>query len=259
MYPLLRYALRVPYLTTKSDILGMRFRFKTQDVIGRHIFKLGVHEPSTTRFIMDNLPGGEGAIYVDVGANIGWYSILLDRITDEDATVLAFEPDPLNFKLLEHNIVLNRCAKIRTFDLALSDHDGTGTLHLYSDLNRGKHSMLPIVSKATAEVTTRSLDTLLRDEMIEADRVQLIKMDVEGYELTVLKGMRRVLECRPLVVSELVPAYMEKTGQVVEEYLDLMYSHGYVAHLLTGGGAEEVDRQELLSRRGILSIAWQAT
>ena len=89
------------------------------DMIGRRIFLFGVWEPEMTAYVEATLrPGG---VFIDVGANIGYYSMLASRLVGPSGSVVAIEPSPTNFSELKRNIALNHALNIRAIDMAVGD------------------------------------------------------------------------------------------------------------------------------------------
>lgn len=236
-----RYLLRRPFLVAKANQYGMRFRFKTEDVVGRHIYKYGSFEEATTRALAKQVRLGPGDIALDIGANIGWYSVLLDRLASPGASVLAFEPDPLNFRLLQENLALNATTKVEAIQSAVADADTTMRLYLYGTKNLGRHSLLPINQGQSVEVKTVAMDALLTGRGYRFEQVKFIKMDVEGYELFVLKGMPRLLQSVPLIFMEYSPETMRRNQIDPCELLRLMSHNGFSPHT-----AEREELQPLL-------------
>ena len=100
----------------------------------------GIWEPQETRFLLDTLRPGD--VFVDVGANIGYFSLLASRLVGPAGTVLAFEPEAANYALLEANCRRNGCDNVRCFRAALGEENASGTIYL-NELNRGDHSLYP--------------------------------------------------------------------------------------------------------------------
>lgn len=131
---------------------------------------------------------------VDVGANIGNHALFFAKVTG--AKVLAFEPNPEAYSILEANVALNQLTEeIDLHKIGVGSGEGRGEINNVSDINLG---MAKVVSAEGGSVEIRSLDDVLGSQ-----HVDLIKIDVEGMECEVLKGARGVLErCKPLVIAE---------------------------------------------------------
>lgn len=256
VYLLNRWILHKTYLTAFSPRFKFYFKFKTEDVIGRHIFKKGIYEECLTNFLLKKLKLKEEDIIFDIGANIGWYSVLLDQISPNSARIYAFEPDPLNFSLLKNNIKLNGAQKVSPFQQAVSDTKGTQTLYLYPSKNQGRHSLLPINSDKQVQVSTIMLDDFIHNNHLNVANLKFIKIDVEGYEYFALKGAKKALAQVPYILSEYSPNYMKKGAISPERLLDLLYSYSFTPHLIENGKTTPVSREDILSEERNINLFW---
>jgi FkbM family methyltransferase len=142
----------------------------------------------------------EGMNIVDIGANVGYYTLLAARRVGPHGKVYAFEPEPRNFGLLMENIRLNSHENVIAIQRAVSNEAGTAPLFL-SPRCSGAHSLVSTrdYSNETIAVETVTLDKFF--EMEGCPAIQLIKMDIEGWEIEALDGMRRLIRCnRPLTL-----------------------------------------------------------
>ena len=154
-------------------------------------------------------PMGEGEIrkyfdlkegvFLDIGANVGKYSIMLGKRMGVDGRVLAFEPEPNNIKSLKKNIELNRVNNIDIIEKACSNSKGEIDFYLSSN-NTGGHS---ITAKTNNKITVQAdtLDNILKERGVS--RVDMVKIDVEGAEYLVLRGASIMLrKFRPKIIFE---------------------------------------------------------
>jgi FkbM family methyltransferase len=245
LYFVARYCLQRKFLVARAPEFDLRLRFRVEDAVGRRIFKRGSYETDLTAYLTRRLACEDGSVLLDVGANIGWHSLTLARTTRARVSIVAFEPDPLSFRLLTHNIHLNGCDVIHAVQAAVSDCDSTKTLYLYANKNRGRHSLLPINAAGTVEVRTMSLDAFLEREGIAPQRVAFMKVDVEGYEYHVLNGARRLLDTVPLLLCEYSPGYMKRGGIDPGALVSLLREKHYVPHALRDGELQPVTFTDL--------------
>lgn len=155
-----------------------------------------------------------GMTVVDVGANIGYYLLLFQQSIGANGRVVCIEPSEENLPELRRNIGINRFSNVELHTVALGDHDGTTGLH--SGINSG------VAEDGAAEYTVplRRLDHLLRE------RVDFLKIDVEGYEGQVLAGAEALLaESKPLLFLELHPHIVGRFGCSVRGILDSLQRH----------------------------------
>ena len=137
----------------------------------------------------------EGMCVFDVGANIGYYTLLAARAVGPSGRVYAFEPEPHNFGLLTRNVAENRLTNVRLVNAGVSNRAGVVRLHL-DDGNFGAHSFeagsVRSSSGRSVEVETVRLDDFA-DEARAFDAGVLVKIDVQGAEALVVDGGRRLL------------------------------------------------------------------
>ncbi|MBR4252201.1 MAG: FkbM family methyltransferase [Kiritimatiellae bacterium] len=200
---------------------GPGFRIRTRplctSVIGRSVYFTGIWEPEMTAMAREKVR--EGWHILDVGADVGYYSMLFRSKCGPRGAVAVFEPDPEAIPFLEKNIALNGFENIRVFRMALSDHRGTGMMK-----PAGKGQLYPdrIGDGGNATVEMAPFDELWPE--LGWDRLDLVKIDVEGAELSVLKGMERVLEKHhPHILMEVHPRQLKEVFQT---------SAGEVLHFL---------------------------
>jgi FkbM family methyltransferase len=160
----------------------------------------GMHEPAEQLFVFAYLRPGD--IMIDVGANVGIYTIAAGFL---GARVAAFEPSSGAQQVLRRNIVLNRLEEsVRVFPMALGDT--IGSMSFTTDLDVGNHLLADPTGSATEEtVEVRSLDSVVNDEVEWFERATgtLLKVDVEGHDAEVLRGARRAIaNYRPVVLVE---------------------------------------------------------
>jgi len=158
-----------------------------------------------------------GMFVVDVGANIGFYSLLLARYVGPAGRVLAFEPDPENFSMLKRNIEANGYSNINPINKAVGAVSTKDYLYL-SDIHTGDHRTYPCDRRRTIPVEVVALDDFLPREQ----RVDLIKIDIQGFEGKALEGMKRILRSHPevTILMEFWPKGLTQAGSVPEEVLD---------------------------------------
>jgi FkbM family methyltransferase len=140
-----------------------------------------------------------GQTFIDVGVNKGDFSLVAARMVGANGRVLAFEPEPTNCHWIEKSIGLNGYTNVQLFPIALSDRSGTADLYLGQ--KSGWHSLLAGHADrdcGTITVATRTLDEMVGEQRHDS-RVDLIKIDVEGAELLVLRGAVDTLRNNPAV------------------------------------------------------------
>jgi len=186
---------------------------------GRNIFPVwagsSFHEPEMRKYF--NLDKG---IFVDVGANIGKYTVIVGKALKNNGKVISFEPMPENFEILKKNIKLNKINNVFTFECGLGDKEEK--LDLYLDevgVGGGAHSLVkdnPNTTNNKIKITIRKLDNIVKE--LKLNRVDLIKIDVEGFESNVLIGAIDTLKkYHPKIIFEVWDkTYLNKVKNVLE-------------------------------------------
>jgi FkbM family methyltransferase len=221
---------------------NLKVKFHILDVVGRDIYyKRGVYsEDYITRFLLDNLDIRDNDLILDIGANIGWYSMTLS--SRAKPRILAFEPDTSNFRLLQENLSMNGISNVRAFNKAVGDQEGVLTLHLYKKVNQGRHSAIKQVgSVGTVEVPMIALDRFLEAEGASEGPVKLIKIDIEGFEYTALRSATRTLARTQWILTEFSPYLMRDAGQDPMDYIRLLQGAGFRLREITEAGLHEPD------------------
>ena len=136
-----------------------------------------------------------GMRVIDIGANLGLYTLLLSRLVEKSGMVVAFEPDPELFAALETNCRVNSAINVKLCNLAAGARSGSMTL-ARSLINAGDNRMAGVASGSTLtrEVAVRAATV---DEIVDGCQVDFIKIDVQGWEGEVFEGMQHVMTCNP--------------------------------------------------------------
>ena len=164
-----------------------------------------------------------GAVVVDAGANIGVYSQFLATCVGPGGVVHSFEPSPENFGRL--HAALSQFSNVRLNQLAVSDKTGDSLLYVSEKLNVD-HRAYPIEGETRRTVCIRS--TMLDDYFKPGERVDFIKMDVQGYELHVLRGAKRLVQENPEIklLLEFWPYGLKQAGTRWEELIETLRHFG---------------------------------
>ena len=174
-------------LVTCSTAWGGTLRCDPQDFIDQRILAFGVWEPQLTRVISQRLQDGD--VFVDIGANIGYYAVLAGLKVGATGKVIAIEASPTIFKRLTENVAENAIeAEMRLVHLAVSDRPATLDFYRPTDTNTGRSSIFAGAGMALeARVEARPLHQILTAD--ELQRVRLVKIDIEGSEPPVVRAM----------------------------------------------------------------------
>ena len=186
-----------------------------------------------------------GMTVLDLGAHQGLYTLLASRCVGPRGRVISFEPSPRERRALRLHVWLNLCRNVRIEGLAVGDHDGAATLYMVECPVAGCNSLRPpaVVSRTSpVRVEVKRLDNWLKLRQI--DKVDFVKLDVEGAELAVLNGARQLLERRPrpVMLVEVQDIRTQPWGYRAREIINMLASEGYKWFRPTAGGStEELD------------------
>jgi FkbM family methyltransferase len=212
---------------------GIRMDLGIVDVIQRTLLVTGVWDTAVTKVIECYLKPGD--TFLDVGANIGYFSLLASEWVGKEGLVLSFEPSlrPLE-KLLAH-IRLNHCSNIVVISSGLGERNSLSELHWAGPYNIGASSFLDTGDGVRSErVSILNLDKLLTGFNLVPT---FIKVDVEGYEMSALKGMVETLTAHsPAMVLELSPSFLTSLRSSAFEVLTFMESLGYRGYAVRDEG-----------------------
>lgn len=167
------------------EALGVRLRLFPEDNFceNRLLFMPQFYDPQEFRFLARVL--GPTSTFVDIGANIGIYTLVVARHLAPQGRVLAVEPDPVTFLRLQTNLQLNGLTAVDARQLAVGDQPGV--LHLHREAgNRGQNELRTEHDAHSEAVEVHPLSTLLTESQFEAPEV--MKIDIEGMEETVLQA-----------------------------------------------------------------------
>lgn len=216
-----------PSGVTSMRIQGHRIKFLADDTgIAPSLLTFGVYEPQATALLSKILQ--PGMVFLDVGANFGYFSIIAASKVGPRGAVISVEPEPFNFALLTENVHVNgyndRCICIPE---CAGASESTETLFLDVE-NAGNHSLLrkniPTDVNRSIPIRLRTVDAMLADQNIE--RADVIKIDTQGAEVQVLRGMTEALRGVACVMIEFWPFGIENFGNDPQELLSILRKVG---------------------------------
>ncbi len=174
-----------------------------------------------------------GMVVLDIGANIGYHTLISSTLVGNTGKIYAFEPEPYNFELLLKNIEVNEFKNITPINKALSDNIGTTKLFLDTKSD-GKHSLSEknVNTNKFIEVEKITLDSFYKS-MGENNEIDFIKIDVEGAERLVVKGGEKLLkENDIMIIMEFIPFHIRNLGASPEKLLSLLMGFGFEFYLI---------------------------
>jgi len=222
------------------EVHGSRMYLDPDDQAITPWLRKGVWEPLETLLFEGELEAGD--VVIDVGANVGYYTLIAAKLVGPQGRVYAFEPDPTAFALLTTNIELNGYTNVVAINEALGSEPGELELFL-SRTNHGDHRLYdPGDDRVAVTVKVTTLDAALAD----VHGIDLIKIDTQGAECSILEGASAVLqrERDAGIIMEYTPKFIRAFGQDPAACLKRLDGYGFVFY----------DILEFADRKAVLEV-----
>lgn len=227
----------------RVTVLGHDFEVDANDTL--KIAARGEYEPDETAWYLANVSAGQ--VVLEVGGNIGYFTLQFARLVGPDGMVRVYEPDPEVAAILRRNVERNGYQNVVLRQAAAGAETETRQLH-YSADNRGDNRFFELEGDTDAvDVEVTSLD----DDLAEFTRpIDLMKMDIQGFEPIALAGMKNVLMTNPprTILMEFWPDGILGNGHQPDGVLATLRGAGYDLFELVGAREEPVDDAELVKR-----------
>lgn len=227
----------------KKQILGseMYLDVKGDEGISRDLFVYGIREPFNVKAMQKEIKPGD--IVVDIGANIGYYALLEARLVGKKGKVYAIEPVPKNIELLTKNIELNNYSNIEVFQMAIGSENKKDFIHISKLRNICSMAQQEIyrstyTHKVPVQVIT--LDDFLKDKAYP----DLVRMDVEGYEFEIIKGMKETLKVNnPLKLF--VELHLDLLKDKAKSFLKTLKGFGFEVKMVSNEPVPSLQKSKL--------------
>lgn len=202
---------------------GFQMQLRLVDWVDQHIYATGEYEPEVVTAAQAILAPGDVA--VDIGANIGFFTLLFSMQVGPSGRVIALEAQPSVFERLNYNVAINPTLNIETIEVAATDREGTLSFYcgpvehsgVGSIRNRGSEDVEIVVNAYRADSILASYNA-----------IRLIKIDVEGAESSVIAGLTAtLLRCKPDVLMEVSEHYLRESGSSAAELVSTLQELGY--------------------------------
>jgi FkbM family methyltransferase len=220
-----------------TDAYGIRFVLHEWELdAAEELLSKSFYRPDF-RAIELLLEAGDTA--VDVGANVGTHSIMMSRAVGPQGRVIAFEPTPTTAWLMRENLALNRVENVELHAAAVSDALGGVEINVFEQRYAAWNSRGPASNDGISPIDVVEVRAVTLDEALDGvERVAFLKIDVEGFELEVLRGASRLLsagavECLSFEISQ-VP--LQASGHDARAVFELLASQGYRSYKLDEAG-----------------------
>jgi len=213
-----------------KQILGQKLKINpNHSVLEMKLYLIGTYEPEVVGYLCDNLK--EGMTVIDIGANIGLFSLIAADLVGSSGRVIAYEPYPETFTAFCSNIALNQYQNITAVQSAISSYGGKLQISVCSDCDL--NTIVSSTNGDSIEVSCETLDSSL--EKLDVNKCDLIKIDIEGAELFAIQGMGRTLTRNPKlsVLVELHDDQINALGGTREDILNFFLQNGFKLYELT--------------------------
>lgn len=219
-----------PSTVVTRNVMGSKMILDLKDKgLSKDLFLFGCREPECTEIFKEELK--EGMHVVDIGANRGYYTLIEAKEVGKSGKVYAVEPEPINFEFLKKNIKLNSYDdRVELHNLAIGDKTGEVAFEITEKSNLHKVA-LDAQSKNDSHIKVKmtTLDNLLGNK-----RVDYVRMDVEGYEWNILKGMEKMLSKNDNlkifieVHPELIKGYQGHVKEIINTFIKFDFNLDYL-------------------------------
>ena len=201
---------------------GSYFKLKLNDFVDKYIYITGEYESDVKSLLKKELKRGD--TFLDIGANIGFYSILASKIVGTNGKVIACEASPKMVPRLKTNISLNNISNIEIIEKAISNESGQVKFYISDNLNSGMSSLRELNNVEPVIVNSIKLD----DYCDKLPKIKLIKIDIEGAEHNAIKGMRKLINRdKPIIILEVIDLFLNQFGSSSNELLQELDFLGY--------------------------------
>ena len=200
------------------------------------------YEPETTALFKKIIR--PGMVIIDIGAHIGYYTRLFARLVGPTGKILAFEPEPDNFRLLQKNT--SRFENIKLFNLAISDQNGKISFYKVKN-STGCHSVIPQDQAEIINVNATTIDSFIAREKIK--HIDIIKIDIEGGEAKALEGMKNLLKNTQglKLITEVSSDSLRSANTTLEAFLKQLHSYGFnIFEILERGQVRKLSKDDFI-------------
>ena len=218
---------RIIHSFSKSDFVeieGRKMFTQNNDGLALSIFK--IYEPNQTEIVKKYVRKGD--IVIDIGAHVGYYTLLMAQLVGKNGKVYSFEPDPVNFQLLKKSVEINGFENVVLIQKAVSNITDKVKLFLGDDdsaINRIYDAKLGD-AKESIDVDSVTIDEYFKEN---DELINFIKLDSEGSEVKIINGMKQFLSRNKKLVmmTEFFPFLIKKSGDEPNHYLKSLEKSGF--------------------------------
>jgi len=209
----------------------------------------GEIEPSQTNLIKKL--SNQECMFFDLGANFGWFTMVLSKLVGKSGRVYSFEADPFLVSILKENVKLNNLSNVSVQPFAISNRTGISKFSLNESYDTRNQLDSIVHSENTINAKITSLDEFCKKENL--GKVDFIKMDIEGSEPKALEGMRKIIIDNPhlKIITEFNQTAMTSVGSSPERFINLLQEAGFTTEEInekTPGKLKKISKEKLLKK-----------
>lgn len=220
----------------RTETLSFELWLKEKDpTISARMYADHVWEANQTRIFERMLRPGDGVL--DVGANIGYYSVIAGQKTGPAGKVFALEPDPSNLQVLRRNIELNGLQTVvEILPFAAGERDETRTLYGSREHDTSDRTLFSSgdIARVAHEVQTINTESYLRAHFPrDYESIRIVKMDIEGFEPYAITGLKELMQrSQTLLFTEINYRRLRQAGSSAKAYLEILSGFGFHFYLI---------------------------
>jgi FkbM family methyltransferase len=235
----------------KPIIGNFNINVETKNFIDASIYYTGDYEPYLKKHFKNLIKKGD--FILDIGANIGFHTLYFAELTGVNGKVFSFEPIPINFDALQRNIELNQFPQIKPVNKALGNINMQMNVHINQDAqNPGAFNLFENGEKNTIIACIKGDDYLAENKI---SKINFIKVDVEGFELEVFKGLTKTIQnSKPIIIFEYDKNYQAKLNEDPKAIIQFLANFSYQFFSIDGYGQlktlhieDEITSSEILA------------
>lgn len=206
--------------------------------IEENLYRFGTYEKGILHFIQKNLKPNH--VFLDVGANIGLMSCFASKFLKESGKVFAVEANPKTIEILIYNLNLNSCENVSVLPFGLGNKIGKALFFENWEVNRGGASFL---NQSSSENNGIEIEISIIDKLFDNQQIDMIKIDVEGFELNVLEGgISTIKKCKPILIIEVSSNREHEIGVKPHEIRDFILNFGFYKIYKLAGTKERISK-----------------
>lgn len=207
-----------------KTIYGDYFLLNDKSCVDRNIKDFSVWEPESTSVIKKLVKPGN--ILLDIGANIGYYTVIASKIVGETGKVLSFEPTKHFFDVLQNTVEINKLKNVMLYDFGLSDENSESEISIGENsatIHWIKNDGIPLDIE---HIALKRLDDIISS--LDINKIDFIKIDVDGHEPAFLEGAWKTLEkYKPTILMEISHRHYRKAGYLAWDFYRKLREKGY--------------------------------